>query len=475
MLGLAFSDSSKTRWRWGATDMRIHRTTAAVIVSAGVLVSVLAGGSSARQERISGTVIDEATNKPIQGAWVVSAHEVTRTNQEGRFELDANTEWVGARALGYSRRRVDASAKMQIGLQPLRIHGLYLSFWGVGSSVLRNEVLETTAKANLNALVIDFKGDRGLISSPTRTAEAVAAGANKTITMPDPVGLLTDLHRRGLYAIARIVVFKDDPLARRRPDLAVKTATGTLFVDREGLAWTDPFNRTVWQYNIALALEAARAGFDEVQFDYVRFPDQKGLQFSQPNTEANRREAIAGFLAEARRALAPENVFVSADNFGYVCWNLDDTGIGQCFADLAPVIDYISPMLYPSAFQFGIPGVRNPMSDPYRIVFASLQRAVERTSAPPHTFRPWLQAFNDYAFDHRQFGKRELEEQIRAAQDAHADGWLLWNPRNRYDGAILAELSARLWCNEDPHTRSVDKNACFANPAVNGNLESQPR
>ena len=103
-----------------------------------------------------------------------------------------------------------------------------------------------------------------------------------------------------------------------------------------------------------------------MQFDYVRFPDRKGMQFSKPNTERNRREAIVSFLARAREKLAPYNVFVSADNFGYVCWNLDDTGIGQCFSDIGTVVDYISPMLYPSSFQFGIPGVPNP----YRIVFA---------------------------------------------------------------------------------------------------------
>jgi hypothetical protein len=253
------------------------------------------------------------------------------------------------------------------------------------------------------------------------------------------------LHGRGLYAIARIVVFKDDPVASSRPDLAVKTSNGKLFVDREGLAWTDPFNRTVWDYNIGLAIEAAREGFDEIQFDYVRFPDQKGLEFSKSNTEENRTRAIVDFLSEARTQLLPYNVFLSADNFGYVCWNTGDTGIGQCFADIGPVVDYISPMLYPSSFQFGIPGLRNPLDDPYRIVFASLERAKKRTGSPAFTFRPWLQAFDDYAFDRRKFGKLQLEQQIKAAQDAGADGWLLWDPRNRYPTDALAELAAKLW------------------------------
>src|SRR4051812_12551291 len=112
---------------------------------------------------------------------------------------------------------------------------------------------------------------------------------------------------------------------------------------------------------------------------------------------------------------------------------------------MGTVVDYISPMLYPSSFQFGIPGLRHPLNDPYRIVFASLQRAKERTGFSPLTFRPWPQAFPDYAFDRRRFGQFQLREQIKAAQDAGAEGWLLWDPKNRYPIDVLAELARELW------------------------------
>jgi hypothetical protein len=176
----------------------------------------------------------------------------------------------------------------------------------------------------------------------------------------------------------------------------------------------------------------------------VRFPDQRGLQFSRTNNEQNRRQAIADFLATARERLTQFNVFMAADNSGYVCWNVDDNGIGQCFSDIGQITDYICPMLYPSSFQFGIPGLRNPLDDPYGIVFASLRRAKERTDFSPLVFRPWLQAFNDYAFDRRKFGKAQLKQQIKAAEDAGADGWLLWDPRNRYDSSALSELSKEM-------------------------------
>jgi hypothetical protein len=165
--------------------------------------------------------------------------------------------------------------------------------------------------------------------------------------------------------IARIVVFKDDPLATARPDLAVKRTSGLIFKDREDSGWTDAFNKEAWDYNIAIAIEAASLGFDEIQFDYVRFPDESGFVFSMPNTMENRLAAITGFLSEARRQLTRYNVFLAADIFGYVMWNLDDTHIGQRLQELSSVVDYISPMLYPSCFQFGIPGYPLPVAHPY--------------------------------------------------------------------------------------------------------------
>jgi hypothetical protein len=168
--------------------------------------------------------------------------------------------------------------------------------------------------------------------------------------------------------------------------------------DREELAWVDPFKKEVWDYNIDIAVEAAQHGFDEIQFDYVRFPDAIGLQFSMPNTEENRLKAISGFLTEARRRLVPYNVFLAADIFGYVCWNLSDTSIGQGIEDLAPLVDSLSPMLYPSGFRYGIPGYRIPVSHPHEIVYLSLKRAKERTRLPSIRFRPWLQAFKEIHF-----------------------------------------------------------------------------
>jgi hypothetical protein len=289
-------------------------------------------------------------------------------------------------------------------------------------------------------VVIDVKGDRGLVSYRSAVPLATEIGAPAVVTITDVRALLAELKQKGIYTTARIVVFKDNQLAEHRRDLAVQTGAGRLWRDREDQAWTDPFRCEVWDYNIALAVEAASHGFDEIQFDYVRFPDAEGLAYAQTSTATSRLRAIEGFLAEARR-LVPHNVFLAADLFGYVCWNLDDAGIGQKLETLVAYLDYVSPMLYPSSFQFGIPGYPNPVAHPYDIVFLTLGRARDRTGLPPVRFRPWLQAFRDYAFDRRPFGAAEIRAQINAAERFGSNGWMLWNPRNVYSRDGLTDRS----------------------------------
>jgi len=311
---------------------------------------------------------------------------------------------------------------------------------------LRSAALDLIREARLNAVVIDVKGDRGMVAYPSAVPLATAIGAQRVITIPNLAAQLRTLHEDGLYTIARIVVLKDDLLARARADLGIKLQNGAPFVDREGLRWVDPTRREVRDYDIAIAAEAAAAGFDEIQFDYLRFPDSKEARLPAPNTLESRTEAIAGFLEAARQHLMRYNVFLSVDVFGYICWNLDDIHIGQQLENILPRVDYLSPMLYPSGFQFGIPGYPNPVAHIYEIVRRSLDRVRERTNASPRRIRPWLQAFKDYAFDRREFNAYEIREQIRAAEDFGTDGWMLWNPRNVYsDRGLTPEITAACW------------------------------
>jgi hypothetical protein len=352
-----------------------------------------------------------------------------------------------ARAPGY-RAATTATADLArsggaLKLAPFTPKALYLTVYGVGSKTLRDGAMALVRQGAVNALVIDLKGDRGLVPYPSAVALASAPGARKVTTVPDLPALVAELHRQGVYVIGRIVAFKDDPLAAAHPELAIKRAGGAAFRDGEGLAWTDPFRTEVRTYNVDLAVEAARAGVDEIQFDYLRFPDSSArLELAQESTAANRSQAIADFLAAARRGLAPYNTFLAADVFGYVCWNRNDTGIGQQLELIMPQVDYLSPMLYPSGFQFGIPGVRNPVANSYAIVRQSLAEAQARLKVSPKRFRPWLQAFRDYAFDRRLFDADEVADQIRAATEFGSDGWMLWNARNTYSDTGLGAAAA---------------------------------
>jgi len=384
----------------------------------------------------AGRVVDFFTGKPVNGAFVTLNNNLVLTDGKGSFVVNSGLNKLAVRAPGYRRSEqavIPLGSKPQgVKLIPLTPKALYLSFYGIGDRSIRESAIKLIQETELNTLVIDVKGDRGMIPYKSSIPIASEVGAQRIITVREMSDLMRTLKGKGIYTIARIVVFKDNLLALARPDWAVKTQSGEIWRDRENLAWVDPFNKEAWDYNINIAIEAAQYGFDEIQFDYVRFPDASAPRFSMPNTEENRVKVISGFLMEARRRLIPYNVFLSADIFGYVCWNLNDTHIGQRLEDIAPHVDYICPMLYPSGFQYGIPGYRIPVANPYEIVYLSLKRAQERTGLPSQRFRPWLQAFRDYAFDRRNFKDKEITDELKAAVGFGSHGWMLWNPRNNY-------------------------------------------
>ncbi|MEW6584303.1 MAG: putative glycoside hydrolase [Nitrospirota bacterium] len=394
-------------------------------------------GTSDPMPFTSGKVIDFSTGMAIEGATVTLHDRVAKTDKKGMFFFNTVGRKLAVRACGYLRAEMKTSnpslsRSLTIRLQPFTPKALYLTVYGIGDRRIRSSALKLIEETELNSLVIDVKGDRGIIPYRSSLPAASKIGAQKIITVKDMKALIGSLRERGVYLIARIVVFKDNLLALAKPHLAVQTRDGTVWRDREDLAWADPFRKEVWDYNISIAVEAAQYGFDEIQFDYVRFPDTVGLVFSKPNTEEERVKAISDFLVEAKRRLAPYNVFLDADIFGYVFWNINDTKIGQKLESLIDPVEYLSPMLYPSGFRYGIPGYRKPVAHPYEIVSLTLRNGKERANLPSVRFRPWLQAFRDYAFDRRLFGGREIRDQIKAAEDFGSHGWMLWNPQNTY-------------------------------------------
>lgn len=385
----------------------------------------------------SGIVLDKTTQKPIADAIIISCGKEYRTDINGTFTVPSSKS-IGVRAVGYDRKFYTTGGKMY--LNRFIPKALYLSSFGANSSKLMGNAKQLICNTEINALVIDIKMDRGQIAFKTANPIANKIGAQDLILFKDLKKFVADLKKQGIYTIGRIVVFKDTPLITAYPQWGVKKDDGTLFKDKEGLYWIDASRTDAHKYVLDIAAETAAAGFDEIQFDYVRFPDRKGIKFSVENTQANRVKAISSFLEAARVRLISYNVFISADIFGYVSWHNADIDIGQRVDALAPYVDYLSPMLYPSGFNAGIPGYPNPVKANYEIVKHSLDKALLKSGNSPLNYRPWLQAFRDYAFDRRIYGEKEIRDQIRASEDFGSCGWILWNPRNVYTGAGLIKL-----------------------------------
>jgi hypothetical protein len=400
-----------------------------------------------RPDTVAGTVKD-AGGKPLSGATVSDGKSTATTDSSGAFRLTGVQEnaKLTVSAGGYQRKQVDVgqSTSVDVALKRFAARGSYLTYYGAGNDELLAQMINLAETTEINAVVIDIKGDRGWIAYRSNVPLVKEIGAQTDITIPDPKKFLADLKARGIYTIARIVTFKDRPLAESRPDLAVINAdTGRPWVDLEGLYWTDATREEVWDYNIALAVEAIQNGFDEVQFDYVRFPTDAGagnrlesIRFSKENTTENRLAAVNGFLKKAAAAIHAAGGAISADIFGYVVWREDDLGIGQRLEEVAEHVDYVSPMIYPNLFWDGIEvdgvlkyGNRKSGFYPYEIVYESLKVAARRIGAAK--LRPWLQYYNDYITD-KTYGPEEMRLQKQAAYDNGVDTWLFWDPTNRF-------------------------------------------
>lgn len=380
----------------------------------------------------NGQIVDASSGSAVVRAQVSDAFATVLSDQNGTFSIDTNASSVHIKGYGYRPFAADVTdERSEIALEPLKVKALYLSFWGarLGSKTAQR-ILRIIDETEVNALVVDVKNEFGLTSYKTGVEPANAMGAFYNRTIKDMDAFMKALKSRNIYLIARIVVFKDELQAKNYPYLALKSEDGTIWRNREKMAWVDPYLTQVHEYNLAIAEDAAKVGFDEINFDYIRFPAKADLCFSQPHTQENRVRAIGDFLSAARERLRPHGTFISVNTYGNVCWSDDDTNIGHTVAALAKGADYIAPMLYPSGFGPGILGFKDPTEHSYEIVYESIKRMHE--DIEPMRVRPWLQAFKDYAYGRKHFKEKQIGEQIQAAVDANTSGWMLWNPSSRY-------------------------------------------
>jgi len=380
----------------------------------------------------SSTVVNAKNGHPISGAKINDGSRTVYSNKAGKFKINHHGKKLHIKAYGYRALTVDTKKKFsRLKLRPIKVKAFYVNFYAANpNSKSFKKILKKIKSTEMNAIVVDIKNVKGELSYRTDVAEANKIGASKHRTIRDIHRFLSELKSRNIYTIARIAVFKDTLQAKHFPARAVKRPNGRVWKDKHNTAWIDPHSRKGQNYTLAIAEDAAKAGFDEINFDYIRFPAHKGLRYRKASTEANRIAAIQTFLKRAQKRLSPYSAFVSVDIFGYVAWNKNDTHIGQTVASLAKYSDYICPMLYPSGFYKGTLGYKDPTKHPYTIVKASIRKALD--DVDPIRIRPWLQSFRDYAYTHVNYTEHHIAQQIKAANDTGTDGWFLWNPSSRY-------------------------------------------
>jgi hypothetical protein len=317
------------------------------------------------------------------------------------------------------------------------VKALYVNAWAFGSSKLWH-LVRLADSTEIDALVIDVKDDTGCLLYASDVKVAQDIGATKCVRTRDVRSRLDTLRAHDIYAIARIVVAKDPLLAERKSHWSVQHRDGGLWRDRIGSAWVDAYNDSVWIYAAQLADEAVRLGFDEVQFDYVRFPDEPkeamalAILPARKSGESQRAGVQAGIAILVNR-IQPLGVPITFDIFGLTASATGDLGIGQVWEDFITVADVVLPMVYPSHYYRGSYGLAWPNAEPYRVVRNALSEAIERSRpyANAAMIRPYLQAFT-LGRRKPRYTPHEIREQIRAAEELGIDTWVLWNPRSVY-------------------------------------------
>ena len=363
------------------------------------------------------------TGDPLPGVVVSLAGTAVTTDVSGGFVLSGVAPGsISAHRLGWLPASVEFDGSVpavSIVLEPRVVRALRVSRSAAADRAVFDRILELADLTTVNAVVFDTKDESGAVLYETDVTEAHSIGA--VSPRYDPIELISAAKYHDLYTITRIVAFEDDYRADARSGLKLAGD------------WVDPTNPESWEYPLDLAVEACGFGFDEVQFDYVRFPSSSTTRVRNPETQQERTAAIAAFLSEARDRLHPLGCAVSAAIFGIVLSARNDQGIGQRPEDLAGIIDAVSPMIYPSHYSDGWMGFESPNDHPGPVVADALDDGAPRFGSAT-IMRPWLQAF--------YYNAAQVLAGINEAE-ARGFGWILWNATGKYDISWLPAADGR--------------------------------
>jgi hypothetical protein len=323
------------------------------------------------------------------------------------------------------------------------VKGVYVTAYSAGGERMAS-LLNLLDKTDLNSMVIDIKDDLGNITYKTDNPILQKLGSPQPY-IKDIQKLMSTLKEHEIYPIARVVVFKDSVLAKKHPEMSYVQRDGTIWHNKNNDRFVNPYNKEVWDYNIEIAKEAAKMGFKEIQFDYVRFPEgfeKKADSLKFTKNELSRVDIVAGFVEYAKKQLAPLGVRVSVDIFGYAASVPAAEGIGQDFVKISNAVNVICPMIYPSHYSTGWFKQRDPDRAPYATIKGAMDdthKKLDPLGAKKPIIRPWIQDFTASWLGkghYAKYGAAEVQAQIKALNDSGVKEFLLWNAGNKYSDGV---------------------------------------
>ena len=403
--------------------------------SAGTILDSLLKGSKIK-------VLSESKNEAGE-LWYEVEYKTFDGNKKGHISAEYTVS-KREELLDEHLRGLDFSAFEKIEYKnnkKVKVKGVYVTVNSAAGAKL-DSLIKLAEETEINAFVIDVKDDFGNMLFKTKAAEKYAPSANDKAPIKNIDEFIKKLKEKDIYTIARIVSFKDPTYAQYNTDkVIINKQTNQPFVNKDGIIWVSPHDRTLWDYNIAVAKEAAIAGFNEIQFDYVRFPASDGgkldeiLDYRNEKNEG-KAETIQNYLKQAYSVISKEEAYISADVYGLVGSVPDDMHLGQYWEAVSNYTDYISPMMYPSHYANGTYGVAVPDADPYNTLLQGAKDAVLRNEnlETPAQIRPWIQSFTaSWVKGYIKYGPEQVKAQIKALNDAGIEEYLLWSASNNYD------------------------------------------
>lgn len=315
---------------------------------------------------------------------------------------------------------------------PKNVKALYMTSFVASEKKMRERIHQTLNETELNSLVIDVKDYTGKISFDVLDEDLKKVGG-VDVRVSDLRDFLEDLHKDNIYTIARIAVFQDPFYVKYKPESAVKDLSGNVWKDRKGISWVDPNDREYWDYIVKIGKASYEAGFDELNFDYIRYPsdgDMKNISYPYSG-DTLKPLVLKDFFSHLKESFKDSGVKISADIFGMTTTARDDMGIGQILENTIPFFEAVSPMIYPSHYSTNFQGFKNPAEHPYEVISYVMKEAVNRAvlaSSSPSVYRPWIQDFDLGA----SYGEKEVRAQIKALSDLGINSYMVWSPSNVY-------------------------------------------